>query len=843
MIRFLLFQLIFIPAIFKSSLSAVLLDKESEVYVQNIISEFEADQRNGRFDHIIEPPLRHAESNLAKRMFFLPRLFLWCPMTHHEVEIKCPIHHCTLELGHWSDILTRRSPRNPRLVFDTGENILLVQRFYQCRHNHRYLSTHEDIMYCLPKTRRCLMPVRIFYRSACTLRLIDFIFEWVGHGVNFLQIVDSIANLNYRTYLRRLSHFLVTLSECNQSVAQHNDFERSELFGFPSKDKIIQIFLDDFHKKRPFYDDAMHRLVARNHISTDHTFKVSKSVGTYRQDDNKFIKQFENLFIVLNENNEVIGFRLTRSTSHSEVKDLLEDIKSRLSMNEIQLEYAVVDKCCGPGGEANFYKSIFGSEMPVKLDLFHAVQRVLKHIKGKGNKESQSFCKEFGLVFRANEDFDHQRKMSTPEPAVIKRNLDDFIARWKVVFQSNVDTWQVVLGEIDKLKIHIDNGCLSNIRPASGTAGNERLHRLLNHSLLSGVANIGPELIIAVLTVIFYSYNLKIKGSKHDCSVRVTPCLPIEASLIDFLLANRSMPDNNKQKKTPTLARPRCDLNEQDDVSHGEDRSELLDQSDLLHVTSVNDLLHPSVISSLIHQIFTVSKLLAGVQQKCSRRDYSVFEAPIICIGNINLLHAMNMKSSTTDNSMQRLENNLASFNLQREEIAPDGDCAFRAIVRQLHKFSSEISDEEQLQAFQKSLAEVGITTDNEDADIYHLRQAFVNRLENDPTYHHFLLSAELSDDQISAFRQPGVWQSNIGDFVVRVCSDVLRISIFVISSSLEMPVVPYIPVDLQIDSPLYVAYSPGHYSATNVRQPSSCRGRLDSVIFTIFLTFQILAI
>ena len=57
------------------------------------------------------------------------------------------------------------------------------------------------------------------------------------------------------------------------------------------------------------------RAFDRTTISCDHTFKISKYIGARRESDNKFVKQFENLCIVLNERHEVIGWRLTRTTS------------------------------------------------------------------------------------------------------------------------------------------------------------------------------------------------------------------------------------------------------------------------------------------------------------------------------------------------------------------------------------------------------------------------------------------------------------------------------------------------------------------------------------------------
>ena len=59
--------------------------------------------------------------------------------------------------------------------------------------------------------------------------------------------------------------------------------------------------------------------------------------------------------------------------------------------------------------------------------------------------------------------------------------------------------------EIDKLKKHVLEGCLSDIPPSGGTHGNEALHKTLNKSLKR--PRIGLELALAFLGTFFYKWN------------------------------------------------------------------------------------------------------------------------------------------------------------------------------------------------------------------------------------------------------------------------------------------------------------------------------------------------
>ena len=100
----------------------------------------------------------------------------------------------------------------------------------------------------------------------------------------------------------------------------------------------------------------------------------------------------------MNEAREVVAWRLTKTTGHEEVKDLLESLNSRISNNA--LIYVIVDDCCK---EKKLHKSIFGLDVEVKLDLFHALQRVVREFPYEKGIECLKFSKEFGLIFREME--------------------------------------------------------------------------------------------------------------------------------------------------------------------------------------------------------------------------------------------------------------------------------------------------------------------------------------------------------------------------------------------------------------------------------------------------------
>ena len=58
--------------------------------------------------------------------------------------------------------------------------------------------------------------------------------------------------------------------------------------------------------------------------------------------------------------------------------------------------------------------------------------------------------------------------------------------------------------------------------------GNETLHRLLDRALLCGASILGPELAIAILTEILYTYNCRRRSEKRNWNAKVTPVIPIQ---------------------------------------------------------------------------------------------------------------------------------------------------------------------------------------------------------------------------------------------------------------------------------------------------------------------------
>ena len=147
---------------------------------------------------------------------------------------------------------------------------------------------------------------------------------------------------------------------------------------------------------------------------------------------------------------------------------------------------------------------------PIKLDLFHAVQRFVKTLS-KRNPYHRAVSRHYGLIFRDLKDLGERRTMPTPEPSVILHNLDQFLGKWKeFTHEGN----QIITGKGEKalknVKNHILKGCLSDIPVGCCTSVQERLHREMKKLLTSN--RIGSELAYSKFSRFSFQSNAKKSG-------------------------------------------------------------------------------------------------------------------------------------------------------------------------------------------------------------------------------------------------------------------------------------------------------------------------------------------
>ena len=111
-------------------------------------------------------------------------------------------------------------------------------------------------------------------------------------------------------------------------------------------------------------------------ISSDHTYKSVSNIGYYRQSDGKWITLYKGFFIVGNEKGQPVQWGFTKTEAYEEVSDAFLHLAEHFKHQEKQLRGIYTNTCCK--WETKFEQVFPG--VPVKLYLFHAVQRFTKSI-------------------------------------------------------------------------------------------------------------------------------------------------------------------------------------------------------------------------------------------------------------------------------------------------------------------------------------------------------------------------------------------------------------------------------------------------------------------------------
>ena len=545
-------------------------------------------------------------------------------------------------------------------------------------------------------------------------------------------------------------------------------------------------------------------------LTCDHTFKVSKHIGVTRSEDSAFVNQFENLFIGLNENGEVVMWRLTRNTSFREVEYVLKELKDRLSARKDSLKMVVVDDCCSVKAS---YKSIF-PDVVVKLDLYHACQRFVKTLK-KGLTKSQQLSKEFGLIFRANGDTGTERAMETPNEETIESNLEMFLKKWEAQLSD------ASMESIRNLRKHIRKGCCSAIPAGVGTQRNERLHKSLKRSLLGGASTLSPELAVAVFSIVLYVWSCKRKpgARKHTSNARVIPVVPVELhgtkkasqdTQRELAFNSGTSPTELPSTMTRSSSKAACALS---DLT--------LDQLHPNEAAEISELKNDAVLTLVISRATHLREVFSSIDSMRITRDFNIYEFPFA--NKRSLINVIRTESASleedctleSDMNNECLQRNLASFGLAVDPVPGNGDCCFSSIVKQIHKLILDKDDKNNTE-FRKHLQNLGFKTSvAENTDL--LRSLFCREIEENVESHKIWVDFDINEE-VSKFSESGWFNSSLGDLCVLACSNLLQTSIVVITSIPAAPFIPFVPTTICSKMALFIAYNhsgPGHYDAT----------------------------
>mgnify|MGYP006928750779 CR=1 FL=1 len=291
----------------------------------------------------------------------------------------------------------------------------------------------------------------------------------------------------------------------------------------PSDDLLRQLFLKNFDDNfKEMYRRQLVRMPAKC-LRIDHTFKIVANIGSTVVNQVTNRKEWKILYaacqFILNEHGQIVSWQFCESQAFEFYRDRMRALKERVATLGTKITVVYIDNCCQL---AKLIREVLGEDVEIKLDPFHAIQRLVTTIP-KSHPYSKQVSDEAGEIIRDGRDskaLNRQRTMDTPSPAVLRDNIERWYAQWKDVYAELKDgTSAPVLTiqtekQVRSLLRHIDNGCLSGIPPGGGTGQNENLHRHFRSIL--GRSRLGPESAHALFTMAVHRWNFKRWEDRKD---------------------------------------------------------------------------------------------------------------------------------------------------------------------------------------------------------------------------------------------------------------------------------------------------------------------------------------
>ena len=524
---------------------------------------------------------------------------------------------------------------------------------------------------------------------------------------------------------------------------------------FPTNDIIARCFIIVFQKYEHAYLSHMASSKVRRCLRLGHTFKVASNIG-YLRSDGKGIILYETIFIVLNEEGVVVSWQFTKSTSLEEVKPLLLALKERIELPEHTPLTIYVDNCCQVRRQL---KEIFGNDVLVKLDLFHAIQRITRSMS-KQHTLFLSCVHDFKMSLRNSVDLGKRRTMNTPDSGAINRNIEQLMSAWSRVQDSSTSSiiTSKVAKQVQLLQAHISHGCLSNIEPGGGTNYNEALHHYINQH----AGRIGLPLAYALLTIILHVYNCR-KTSRD--------------TLLDAVYTQLEFYTSDTPAKFGITPKD-CDANLSliETAVHGDNVPTLSDaciERITLSDACIERILQNAMLSA--EMIRNLSRIPGSYGTLSSRLIPFMSRVPSLFFRG-----SKSTDSSSEDNHKRWLSDVLEAWNMCLQNIQGDGNCCFSAVAFSLTVNWGILTDEERT-----SLASCGLSSSmNKEVMAAQLRKLAVEEWVSNSSYYESLVDTVQVEQEGMKFLLPGYFHGDLADTMVLAIANAIHATIIVFSSS-----------------------------------------------------------
>ena len=521
------------------------LTVETADYLISLLQRYEEKDGGLPADAILPPiPVPRNDPGPPKpNKFLVPSVILWDPLSQvpNMTELSCPheIHDnevCVLRAhtssksnyGRWK--AARGTQDVPRVLYCCDGSTLLVSRMYTCKKGHKIISHDPRVIEHIPSSYQ--VPFFLLHRTGFTRELANWVHSCVFAGMTFHEIEDVLIQRHRDVYEDRKCKYS---AEVKTYLEKNPDTDASELQEFPefkasqvpSLETIMSSIVHMFEGNEQFYVQRMSEWSAK-YIIAGYYFKVATTIGE-KLDNGKWTTHFKNIYTVMNEKGQVIAWKFTKEKDLNEVKDILMGLQMRFQQQGNELEMILVPECCESKDQ---FQAIFGSEVPMKLELSKAIHRVVRKIPAKkreSNQLTKASVRDFALCLRFPTDRGDTRQQETPPTDVIIENLDAFVSGWKDIVEGTERVLTLAAQrQILQLRSHIELGCLSGIPVCLASESVADLQNILKPVLERKFLN--ADMALALISTLLYVWNER-KANQLPIGALVRPIAKYRGTL------------------------------------------------------------------------------------------------------------------------------------------------------------------------------------------------------------------------------------------------------------------------------------------------------------------------
>lgn len=197
------------------------------------------------------------DSPSSENEFSLPTVILWNPLVTYS-EFFCDdsfvCQTCSRQLchSHWND--GSSSNKQPRLVHDTSNIVLLVSSVYTCDNGHILLAHDTRVLDIQPS--KTAVPFVLMHRTGFTRTFLNMVEAYCQTGMNFHSLEAAVANIRWQNFEERKNAYLDThkmLTKNDQRVLQFPSFEDTAGKFLPSDNILRDCFVAKFLENEKNY--------------------------------------------------------------------------------------------------------------------------------------------------------------------------------------------------------------------------------------------------------------------------------------------------------------------------------------------------------------------------------------------------------------------------------------------------------------------------------------------------------------------------------------------------------------------------------------------------------------